>query len=125
MHRWIDIAEIPFVCGQLAVGMQIIAAHHEIELLFAELLIHQAQRQNMECKIPGRIPGIFPLVRHRNDVRVVHVMPMLVTRGAADPAERIRTAFAQPLVHVVIIKLLGPQHACQRLPHQVSGVGIQ
>ena len=47
---------------------------HQAELLLGELLIHLIERKDVECEIPGGIPGIFPFVRHGEDVGVVHVV---------------------------------------------------
>ena len=126
MHRRIDVAEVPFVGRNLAVGMHVALAEHQFELLLAEIGIDQRQGDDMEGKIPGRVPGIFPLVRHRDDVAVVHVVPVVVARGLlAIGLERIGAALFEPFVHVVVVELLAPQHAGQRLPHDVGLVGVQ
>ena len=79
----------------------------------------------MKGKIPGRVPGILPLVRHRDDVAVIHVVPMIVAWGAALRLERIGTALGEPLVDIIVVELLGPQHAGQRLAHHVGCIGIE
>jgi hypothetical protein len=48
---------------------------HQFQLLFAEIRIHLCQGEDMEGKIPGRLPGILPLVRHGDHVAVLHVVP--------------------------------------------------
>ncbi len=96
-----------------------------MELLFAEIRVHERQGKDVKRKVPGGVPGILPLVRHRDDVAVVHVVPVVITRrGFARFLERIGAALLQPLVHVVMVKLLAPQHSRQGLTHHVSRVGV-
>ena len=54
MHRWIDVGELPFIGGNLAIGMHVPLAEHHFELLFAEIRIDQRQSDHMEGEIPGR-----------------------------------------------------------------------
>ena len=82
VHRRVDVAEVPLVGGNLAVRVQVALAQHQVELLLAEVRIDQRQREHVEGEVPGRVPGILPLVRHRDDVGVVHVMPVVVARRA-------------------------------------------
>ena len=82
MDGRVHVAEVPLVGGDLAVRVQIVLAQHQVELLLAEVRVHQRERQDMEGEIPRRVPGILPLVRHGDDVGVVHVMPLLVARRA-------------------------------------------
>ena len=126
VHRRIDVAEIPLVGRKLPVGVQVLPLQHQVQLLLAEILVHQRQRQDVEGQVPGGIPRILPLVRHRDDVGVVHVVPVLVARGAARVGlNGSAAALLQPLVHVVVVELLGPQHAGQRLAHHVRLVGVE
>ena len=48
-------------------------------------------------------------------------------RGAAfrDRLERVGAPLLEPLVHVVVVELLGPEHPRQGLPHHVGRVGVQ
>jgi hypothetical protein len=81
MHRRVDVAEVPFIRRQLAVGVQIGLPEHQVQLLLAEVRVHQRQCKDMKGQVPSRMPRIFPFVRHRDDVGVVHVVPMVVARG--------------------------------------------
>ena len=63
-HRRIDIAEVPFVGGNLPIWMLVPFAHDDIELHLGELGIDQGQRNTMKSEVPGCIPGKFPFVRH-------------------------------------------------------------
>ncbi len=126
VHRRIDVAEIPFVRRDLPAGMQILPLEHQVQLLLAEVLVHQRQREHVKRQVPRRVPGIFPLVRHRQDVGVVHVVPVLVA-GSCAPSrlERVGAAFFEPFFDVVVVELLGPHHAGQRLAHHVGRIRAQ
>src|SRR6516165_1124196 len=66
----------------------------------------------MKGKIPGCEPGIFPLVRHRDDIgdnkvspiAVAPVLPVLRRR-------RLSWIAIEPMLHIEVIKLLVPQHS--------------
>ena len=106
--------------------MHVALAQHQLQLLLAEIRVDQRQGQHVEGQVPGRVPGILPLVRHGDDVAVVHVVPVVVARrGLARRLERIGAALLQPLVHVVVVELLAPQHARQGLAHDVGRVGVE
>src|SRR5690242_16635447 len=64
MYRRVDIAEVPFVGRQLAVGMEISLTENHIELLLAEVGVDHGQRQDMKGEVPRRVPRVFPLIRH-------------------------------------------------------------
>src|SRR6516162_1917689 len=66
VYRWIDIAEGPLVSGDLAVGMHVPLARQQHELLLGKLGIQMRERNAVECQIPGGVPRVLPLVRHRN-----------------------------------------------------------
>src|SRR5262245_66200388 len=70
----------------------------------------------MKGKIPGCEPGIFPLVRHRDDIgdnkvspiAVAPVLPVLWRR-------RLSRIAIEPMLHIEVIKLLVPQHSGEGL----------
>ena len=126
MHWRIDVAEVPFVGGQLAVRMQVVVAQHEIELLLGEVGIDHAKRNHVEREVPCRIPRVFPLVRHRDDVVVEHVGPFAVAHVLALVLRQVApgAVLLQPGVEVVVEVLLGPQHSRQRLAHDAGTVRI-
>ena len=116
VHRRIDVAQFPFVGRQRPVGMHVPFAGHQTQLALCKARIHQGQRDRVKGQIPGRVPRVLPLVRHGNDIEVVEVFPLMIP-----PAEsrwghlgRRRVAL-QPLLHIVVKELLGPDHACQGL----------
>ena len=126
MHRRIDVAERPLIGGKLPVGMHVPLACHQHELLLGELAIHQRQRHAVERQVPCGVPGILPLVGHRNDVGVIEVGPLVV--APVDPLGRRRRRpgiALEPVADHIVIELLRPQHAGERLPHHVAGVRRQ
>src|SRR5437868_1011297 len=65
----------------------------------------------MEGKVPGGEPGIFPLVRHRDDVASQKVTPSTVAAlFAAFGRRRLQRIPVEPFPHIEVIKLLAPQH---------------
>ncbi len=117
MHGRIHIAERPFVGRNLAVRMHVPLAEHQDQLFFGKGRIDQGQRNAVKRQIPGRIPGILPLVRHGDDVSVVEMRPIRVASmepfsGRFGPS---RVAL-QPSIDVVMIELLAPEEAGKRLP---------
>jgi hypothetical protein len=124
MDRGIHVAEVPLVGGDLAAGVQVAGLQKELQLFFAEVLIHQRQRRDVEGQIPGGVPGIFPFVRHRDHVRVDHVSPAVVADGTLIGFVRLNAVLFEPPADVVEKELLGPEHPGQRLPHDIGLVGI-
>ena len=126
VDRRVDVAEVPLVGRDLAVGVHVPLAQHQLELVLAEIGVDERQGEDVEGEVPGRVPGVFPLVGHRDDVAVVHVVPVVVARGGLPRRlERVGPALLQPLVDVVVVELLGPEHPRQGLPHHVGRVGVQ
>ncbi|MNK95739.1 hypothetical protein D3C87_1159880 [compost metagenome] len=85
MHGRIHIAEVPFIGGKLAIGVQVVIAQHQIELLLGEVRVDDAQWNHVKRQIPGGIPGVLPFIRHRDDVVVEHVGPFAVAHAPALP----------------------------------------
>ena len=59
----IDVGKVPFVCGDLTVGMEIPFSCEDIELLFGECGIDNGEWNTMECGIPSCKERIFPFIR--------------------------------------------------------------
>ena len=83
VHRRIDVAQRPLIGGHLAVGVHIPLARQQDELLLSEVRIQIGERQTVKRQIPGGVPRIFPLVRHRDDVGIVEVAPVGVASALA------------------------------------------
>src|SRR6266481_3437936 len=104
MHRRVDVTEIPLVGGDLSVGMRIEVPQHQQKLILGK------------SKVPCRIPGILPLVGHRNDVAVQHVEPLGIANVLLiRSGQRMSFVFLEPTVEVEIVVLLAPQHPGQSL----------
>ncbi len=78
VHRRVHVAEVPLVGGHLAARMQVQLRQHDAQLALREVGVDHRQRDAVEGEIPRRVPGVLPLVRHRDDVLVDHVEPRLV-----------------------------------------------
>ena len=83
VNRRVDVAEGPFVRGQLAVGVHVPFAQKEDELIFGKIRIDECQGNAVKRQVPCRVPRILPLIRHGHNVVVVEIRPILV---AAVPA---------------------------------------
>ena len=94
---------------------------HQLELLLGEVRIHARQGDAVKCEIPGGIPGILPLVGHRNHVVVHHVIPLPIAQVLRLARNQgIGAMLFKPLVQVEVIVLLRPQHAGHGLAHHES-----
>ena len=123
MHRRIDVAERPFIGGDLAVGVHVPLARQQQELFLRELRIDDGQRQCVEGEIPSGVPGILPLVRHGNDVGVVQVRPLAVAAALAFRRRwNLPRIAVDPLRNVEIEELLAPDHAGKGLALYELGV---
>src|SRR6185369_11674623 len=72
----------------------------------------------MKSKIPRRIPGILPLIRHRDDVGVVEMFPLMIaTARAFGRRFGRRWITVKPVLDHIVIVLFGPEHAGERLAH--------
>ena len=116
MHRRIDIAEIPLIRRNLAARVDVEAAQHQPQLLLCEVEVHHGERHRVEGEVPGGIPRVLPLVRHRDHVGVQHVEPIGVAHVAAGAfQQRMTPVLAQPALQVEVVELLAPEHSRQRL----------
>ena len=116
VNRRIHIGEVPFVSGKLPVGMHVPFAQQQKKLFLGKVRIDQRQRDAMKREIPGRVPRVFPLVRHGNHVGIVQVSPAAVA-SALPLARRFRSCriAAQPAPDVVVVELLAPEQAGESL----------
>ena len=122
----VGVAERPFISRKLPVGVHVPFARQQFKLALGEVGIEQHQRDAVTAQIPTGIPGIFPLVRHRNHVEVVQVLPLGVAPifAAFGRCWHPRIAL-EPLRHIVIVKLLRPEHPGERLPLDGAHVGAE
>src|SRR4029077_4859980 len=115
-HGRIDIAKMPFVCGDLAIRMLVPLAHNEIELALGKLRIDKRERDAVKGEVPGRIPWKFPFIRHRHYAFIVKMTPLRVAPVFALFRRRwVGGITLEPLTHDVMIKLFAPKHSRERL----------
>ena len=57
---WIDIAEVPFVCWNLAVWFHVPLPRQQVQLLLGEAWIDNCKGDAMERGIPGCKERVFP-----------------------------------------------------------------
>ena len=101
VHGRVDVAEVPLVGGDLAVGVQVALAQHQFELLLGEVGIDQRPGQAVEGQVPGGEPGVLPLVGHRDDVVVDHVEPVRGCGAGRSAAPQGRRRARRATVDVV------------------------
>ena len=122
VHRRVHVAEVPLVGGDLAAGVQVQPAEHQLQLLLGEVGVHDRDRQRVEGEVPGGVPGVLPLVGHGDDVVVDHVEPLAVPEVAAAVVEGMGVVLLQPRIAVPVVVLLGPEHAGEGLAHHVGRI---
>ena len=78
--------------------------------------VDQAEGDAVEGQVPGRVPGVLPFVRHRDDVAAVVVAPLAVAPVfAAIGRRRTRRIAVEPLRDIEVEILLAPDQTGQRL----------
>ncbi len=117
VHWRVHVTEVPLIGRQLAVGVQVVPAQHQLHLLLGEIRVDDRERQGVEGQVPRRVPGVLPLVGHRDDVLVQHVKPLAVAELTTATLQGVGTMLRQPLVGVEEVVLLGPEHAGDSLAH--------
>ena len=102
--------------------VEVVSGKHQVELLLGEVGIGDRQRDGMKGQVPGGVPGVFPLVRHRNDVVIDHVEPVAVPEDTARGVKGVGPVLLEPGIGVEVIELLGPQHAGEGLAHDMGRI---
>ena len=121
LYGRIHIREVPLIRRKLPIGFHIPLPHDQQQLVLGKGRIRQRQRNTLKSQIPRGIPGELPFVRHRNDILVFQMLPIMVPAILLMWA-MIRDAIAliDPSFHIVMIKLLAPEHAGKGLALDVS-----
>ena len=83
VHRRVDVAEIPFVGRHLAVRVHVPDLAQQDQLILGEPGIDERQGHQVKGPVPGGEPGVFPLVRHGDDIGSVEMEPIVVPAGLA------------------------------------------
>src|SRR3954452_6635287 len=98
------IVELPLVRGKLTVRVHVPLAAQQDQLLLGERGVDVREGDGVERQVPRRVPRIFPLVRHRDDVVVVEVSPTRVATGQSSGIRRRLTGVAvEPTRNVVVV----------------------
>ena len=126
-HGRVDVAEVPLVGRDLAVGVHVARVQEQLDLFLGEVDVHERERRAVEGQVPRREPRVLPRVGHRDDVGGGHVEPRRVAHRARGRAHvpGVHAVLAQPAVHVVLVVLLGPQQPGERLAHDQRRVRAQ
>ena len=75
----------------------------------------------VEREVPGGVPGVFPLVRHRQEIVVVEVAPAGVPpRLPHRGRRRLGRIAVEPRGDGVVVELLAPDHSREGLSHDVG-----
>ena len=124
VNRRVHVAEIPFVGGHLAVGVQVGAAQHQLHLILGKVGIHDRERQRVEGQIPCRVPR----VSHLSGIEMMSSFSMWnqsrVPGVPVSAMERVGVVLVQPVIAVEEEELLAPQHAGECLTHHVGRVFV-
>ena len=124
VHGRVHVAERPLVGRQLAVRVHVPRPAQQEQLLLGEGGVDVGQRDAVEGEVPRRVPRVLPRVGHRDDVAVVEVPPAGVAPGEAGGRRGGTGRVAvQPLLHVVVVELLRPQHPGHGLAQDHGLVG--
>ncbi len=71
LHRRVDVAEVPLVGRQGAVGVLEPLPAQQQQLVLGEGRVDVGEGDAVEGQVPGGEPGVLPLVGHRHDVEGV------------------------------------------------------
>src|SRR5512135_1280087 len=90
-------------------------------LLLGKIHINQAHGDAMECQIPCSEPGIFPGIRHENDVSCIKMPPgsIAMTLWRWCWFSRITT---QPFFNIIHVELFAPQQTSKCLSLHCFGI---
>ena len=126
VHRRVDVAEVPFVGRELAVGMQVALPQQQIELLLREVEVDRCQRRSSwKARSQAANQGYSHLSGIEMTSSLIHVEPFAGCATGAGLARAGRRRARSATIDVVDVELLAPQHARQRLPHDAGGVGAE
>jgi len=110
MHRRIDVAEREFIGRHLTGGMQVALAEEELQLSARETGVHPGERDHVKGQVPGRVPGVLPGVGDGDDVAIDDMSPIPVASVTSlRRGRRLGGVASDPVRHVEVVELLGPQ----------------
>src|ERR1700689_939794 len=77
----------------------------------------------MKRQIPRGVPRVFPFIRHGNDVGIVKMRPVMVAASVARGIGfRLGGIACEPAAAIVVVALLAPQQAGERLALPAASV---
>ena len=106
MHRGVDVAKVPLISRKLAIRIQVDIAQQQKKLLLREVHVYHCERYGVKRQVPRRVPGVLPLVRHGDNVRILEVGPLTIP-ALVFPLSTLPT----PALDAIVVVLLAPQHA--------------
>ena len=117
VRRRVDVVERELVRRDLTVRMHVPFAQQQDELLFRELWVEPRERHHLKGDVPRRIPRILPLIRHRDHVAVVQMLPFAIACLPPNGRRRGKGRITlEPLADRIVIRLLRPQQPGVCLP---------
>ena len=114
MHRRVDVAEGPFVGGQLAIGMHVALMEHQQQLVLGKVTVDQRHRNAMKGQVPRGVPGVLPGIGHEDDIIVAQMPPSLIAAALGRRRWPGRIT-PQPCIYIIVVELLAPEQPGQRL----------
>ena len=81
MQRRVDVAEVPLVGRDLAVGVQVAVLQQQLHLRLGEVDVDERDRDRLERQVPGGEPRVLPFVGHRDHVTGHEVEPRRVAHA--------------------------------------------
>src|SRR5437667_2777384 len=110
MNWGVDITKCPLVGRQLSIRMHIPFVKEQKYLLLGKIHINQAHCYAMERQVPRCEPGIFPVIRHNDDISTVEMSPATIAIALSWWCWFGRVA-SQPILDIVHVELFTPEQA--------------
>ena len=109
MDRRVHVSKGKLVRRNLAIGVHVPLAQEKNKLLFGKIGVESGKGDHMKSQIPGRKPGVLPLVGHRDDIAVKEMGPLVVPALLPGWGRRWLVGIAfEPIFDDIMIELLGP-----------------
>src|SRR5438094_1212412 len=118
VHGRVHVAEAPLVSRQLPVRVHEPLTAEKQQLVLGGRRVEMRERDTVEAQIPCRVPRVFPLVGHDEDVVAVEMPPGGVPSApACRGRSRLRGIAVEPALDVVVVELLAPHEAGEAATH--------
>ncbi|KAH3661380.1 hypothetical protein OGAPHI_006787 [Ogataea philodendri] len=122
LNRRVGIGKVPLIRRDLALRRHVPLSGQEIQLLFGVIWVNHGERNSMERSVPRTVERILKVVRHRQNVFVVKMLPFLVSAiGSTNDRSNVRVGItSRPEVVNKVVELLIPQQATERLSLDIT-----